>query len=321
MAHNRIKTEGRIAMDGMLQRTVKTTVRCQGVGLHTGATVTMTISPAEPNTGIVFLRTDLSGPAAVIQARWDNVVDTRLCTVVGNAQGTTVGTVEHLMSALAGCGVDNALVALDNIEVPIMDGSAAPFVEAIERVGTVAQNAPRRVIRILKPVTVTDGAKSATFTPDDVTTYSFEIDFDNAVIAQQSHEVELDGESFKDEISRARTFGFLHEVEGLRKMGLARGGSLDNAVVISGDTVLNEGGLRFDDEFVRHKILDAVGDLYLAGAPIAGHFHGVRSGHALNNQLLRALFADHSAWCYETPSVAVPSTPALWRSVKQLAVA
>jgi len=321
VAHNRIKTEGRITIDGMLQRTVKTTVRCQGVGLHTGATVTMTISPAEPNTGIVFLRTDLSGPAAAIQARWDNVVDTRLCTVVGNAQGTTVGTVEHLMSALAGCGVDNALVALDNIEVPIMDGSAAPFVEAIERVGTVTQNAPRRVIRILKPVTVKDGGKSATFTPDEVTTYSFEIDFDNAVIAHQSHEVELDGESFKDEISRARTFGFLHEVEGLRKMGLARGGSLDNAVVISGDTVLNEGGLRFNDEFVRHKILDAVGDLYLAGAPIVGHFHGVRSGHALNNQLLRALFADHSAWCYETPSVAVPSTPARWRSVKQLAVA
>ncbi len=312
MAHNRIKTEG------MLQRTVKKPVRLQGIGLHTGATVTLTISPAEPNTGFVFLRTDLTGPASVIQARWDHVVDTKLCTVIGNSHGTTVGTIEHLMSALAGCGVDNALIALDNIEVPIMDGSAAPFVDAIERVGTVSQNAPRRAIRILKPVTVSEGGKSATFTPDDVTTYSFEIDFDSAAIAHQAHTVELDAESFKDEISRARTFGFLHEVEGLRKMGLARGGSLDNAVVVSGDTVLNEGGLRFADEFVRHKILDAVGDLYLAGAPIIGHFHGCRAGHALNNKLLRALFADHSAWCYETPAAAVPAS---WRAVKQLAVA
>ncbi|MBP2315297.1 UDP-3-O-acyl-N-acetylglucosamine deacetylase [Azospirillum soli] len=312
MAHNRMNT------DGMLQRTVKKPVRCTGVGLHTGATVTLTISPAEPNTGFVFLRTDLSGQAAVIQARWDTVVDTRLCTVIGNAHGTTVGTIEHLMAALAGCGVDNAIIALDNIEVPIMDGSAEPFVEAIERVGTVAQNAARRAIRILKPVTVVDGAKSATFTPDDVTTFRFDIDFDNAVIAQQSHAIELDGESFKDEISRARTFGFLHEVEGLRKMGLARGGSLDNAIVISGDRVLNEDGLRFDDEFVRHKILDAVGDLYLAGGPFIGHFHGVRSGHALNNQLLRALFADRSAWCYDTPTTMLPSG---WCTVEHRAVA
>jgi UDP-3-O-[3-hydroxymyristoyl] N-acetylglucosamine deacetylase len=302
----------------MLQRTVKKPVRCTGIGLHTGATVTLTISPAEPNTGFVFLRTDLNGPAAVIPARWDNVVDTRMCTVVGNAHGTTVGTVEHLMAALAGCGIDNAIIALDNIEVPIMDGSAEPFVEAIERVGTVAQNAPRRAIRILKPVTVVDGAKSASFTPDTITTFSFDIDFDNAVIAKQSHAVELDGESFKDEISRARTFGFLHEVEGLRKMGLARGGSLDNAIVISGDQVLNEGGLRFVDEFVRHKILDAVGDLYLAGGPIIGRFHGSRSGHALNNQLLRALFADRSAWCYDTPATILPSG---WCTVERRAVA
>ncbi len=314
MAQNRIKTEG------MLQRTLAKPVRCSGVGLHTGATVTLTISPAEPNTGIVFRRTDLSAAAALVPARWDHVVDTKLCTVIGNAHGTTIGTVEHLMSALAGCGVDNALVTLDNIEVPIMDGSAAPFVEAIEGVGTVSQNAPRRAIRILKPVTVTEGNKSATFTPDHVTSFSFEIDFASKAIAQQSHEVELDAETFRDEISAARTFGFLHEVEGLRRMGLARGGSLDNAVVISGDEVLNEGGLRFDDEFVRHKILDAVGDLYLAGATFIGHFHGVRSGHALNNQLLRALFADASAWCYETPpSTSLPGT--VWHKAEQLAVA
>jgi len=302
----------------MLQRTVKKLVHCSGIGLHTGAMVTLTISPAEPNTGIVFLRTDLSGPAAVIPGRWDSVVDTRLCTVVGNGHGTTVGTVEHLLAALAGCGVDNAIVALDNIEIPIMDGSAEPFVAAIERVGTVTQNATRRAIRILKPVSVAEGGKSASFTPDDTTTFSFDIDFDNAVIARQSRAVELDGDSFRDEISCARTFGFLHEVEGLRKMGLALGGSLDNAIVIAGDRVLNEGGLRFVDEFVRHKILDAVGDLYLAGCPIIGHFHGSRSGHALNNKLLRALFADRSAWCYDTPTTMRPSG---WCTVERRAVA
>ncbi len=312
MAYNRINTEG------MLQRTVKKPVRCTGIGLHTGATVALTISPAEPNSGFVFIRSDLAGAAAVIQGRWDHVVDTRMCTVLGNGHGTTVGTVEHLMAALAGCGVDNAVITLDNIEVPIMDGSAEPFVAAIERIGTVAQNAPRRAIRVLKPVTVTDGGKSASFTPGDAPGFSFEIDFENTVIAHQSHAVELDGDSFKEEISRARTFGFLHEVEGLRKMGLARGGSLDNAVVIDGDHVMNEGGLRFADEFVRHKILDAVGDLYLAGGPIIGHFHGHRSGHALNNQLLRALFADRSAWCWETPPNLLPSG---WSAVERRAVA
>ncbi|MBP2229084.1 UDP-3-O-[3-hydroxymyristoyl] N-acetylglucosamine deacetylase [Azospirillum agricola] len=304
--------------DGLFQQTLKKPVTITGIGLHSGAIVTLTIAPADANSGITFIRTDLRGAAAIVPARWDAVVDTRMCTVIGNSHGTTIGTIEHLMSALAGCGIDNAVVSLDNIEVPIMDGSAAPFVAAIEQAGIAVSGAPRRVIRILKPVTVSDGVKSATFTPDETTVFSFDIDFDSAAIAQQSHAVELDGDVFKDEISRARTFGFLHEVEGLRKMGLARGGSLDNAVVISGDTVMNADGLRFSDEFVRHKILDAVGDLYLAGAPFVGRFHGVRSGHALNNQLLRALFADRSAWRYDS---AVVSLPAARRALEQLAVA
>jgi len=304
--------------DGLFQQTLKKSVTIAGVGLHSGAIVTLTIAPADANSGITFIRTDLRGAAAIVPARWDAVVDTRMCTVIGNAQGTTIGTIEHLMSALAGCGVDNAVVSLDNIEVPIMDGSAAPFVAAIEQAGIAVTRAPRRVIRILKPVSVGDGVKSASFTPDDATTYSFDIDFSSAAISRQSRAVEMDSDVFKDEISRARTFGFLHEVEGLRKMGLARGGSLDNAVVISGDTVMNADGLRFTDEFVRHKILDAVGDLYLAGAPFVGHFHGVRAGHALNNQLLRALFADRSAWRYDTAAVALPAAR---HALDQLAVA
>lgn len=304
--------------DGLFQQTLKKSVTIAGIGLHSGAIVTLTISPADANSGITFFRSDLRGAAAVVPARWDTVVDTRMCTVIGNSHGTTIGTIEHLMSALAGCGIDNAVVSLDGIEVPIMDGSAAPFVTAIEQAGIAVSTAPRRVIRILKPVSIGDGVKSASFAPDDATTFSFEIDFDSAAIARQSRAVELDGDVFKDEISRARTFGFLHEVEGLRKMGLARGGSLDNAVVISGDTVMNTDGLRFADEFVRHKILDAVGDLYLAGAPIVGHFHGVRSGHALNNQLLRALFADRGAWRYDTAMV---SMPVAHRAMSQLAVA
>lgn len=302
--------------DGLFQQTLKKPVIIAGIGLHSGVTVTLTISPADTNSGITFVRTDLSGLAAIVPARWDNVVDTRMCTVIGNEHGTTIGTIEHLMAALAGCGIDNAVVSLDGIEVPVMDGSSEPFVRAIEQTGVAVQHAPRRIVRILKPVSVGDGVKSASFTPGPAT-YGFEIDFDSAAIARQSRTVEMDSDTFRDEISRARTFGFLHEVEGLRKMGLARGGSLDNAVVISGDSVMNPDGLRYSDEFVRHKILDAVGDLYLAGAPIVGRFHGVRSGHALNNQLLRAVFADRTAWRYET---LVPVLPVA-RPLKQLAVA
>ncbi|WP_348771400.1 UDP-3-O-acyl-N-acetylglucosamine deacetylase [Azospirillum sp. SYSU D00513] len=285
--------------DVMFQRTLRKAAGCSGVGLHSGNPVTMTVAPAEANSGISFIRTDRPR-AGRIPARWDRVVDTRLCTVLAGDEGTTVGTVEHLMAALAGCGIDNAVIMLDGPEVPIMDGSSQGFVELIERAGTVAQAAPRRAIRVLKPVTVTEGAKSVSLFPDEVTSYGVEIDFDSAAIARQARTLVLDGSAFRDEVSRARTFGFLHEVEAMRKAGLARGGSLDNAIVISGDTVMNEGGLRYGDEFVRHKILDAVGDLYLAGAPLIGRFHGVRPGHAMNNRLLHALFAQADAWCYET---------------------
>ncbi|WP_215490498.1 UDP-3-O-acyl-N-acetylglucosamine deacetylase [Azospirillum sp. B4] len=283
------------------QQTLKAPINCTGVGLHSGLPVAMTMRPAPANTGIVFRRLDLlRGGAteahATIPARWDAVVDTRLCTVVGNASGATVGTVEHVMSALRGCGIDNLFIDLDGAEVPIMDGSAAPFVFLIECAGITPQAAARRIIRVLRPVSVVEGEKVATLTPASGSSFAFEIDFASAAVRRQEGFVRLEADSFKDEVAEARTFGFLQEVDMLRRAGLARGGSMDNAIVIDGDRVLNEGGLRFDDEFVRHKILDAVGDLYMAGYAIVGHYSGVRSGHALNNKLLHALFADASAY-------------------------
>ena len=281
------------------QQTLKGAIHCTGVGLHSGAKVSMTLRPAAPDTGIVFLRADVPADRAEIRARWDMVVDTRLCTVIGNAHGITVGPIEHLMAALRGLGVDNCVVSLDGAEVPIMDGSAAPFVFLIECAGLIEQSATRKVVRVLKPVIVADGDKSAALRPAAQFSFGMEIDFASAAISHQRGQLRLAGGAFKAEVSRARTFGFLHEVEAMRKAGLARGGSLDNAVVVSGDRVLNEGGLRYRDEFVRHKILDAVGDLYLAGGAILGHFHGVKTGHALNNRLLHALFADAEAWTWD----------------------
>jgi UDP-3-O-[3-hydroxymyristoyl] N-acetylglucosamine deacetylase len=207
-----------------------------------------------------------------------------------------IATIEHLMAALAGLEIDNAIVELDGPEVPVMDGSAAPFVFLIECAGIVEQVAPRRGIKVLKPVRVGVNGVAASLVPGEGFRLSFAIDFASGAIRQQELSYDLDVENFKHEISRARTFGFLDEVERMRRAGLARGGSLENAVVISGDRILNKEGLRYDDEFVRHKMLDALGDLYLAGGAILGHFHGIRSGHALNHQLIEALFADPSAW-------------------------
>ncbi|MEO3434373.1 UDP-3-O-acyl-N-acetylglucosamine deacetylase [Inquilinus sp. CAU 1745] len=289
-----------VTSEGSSQKTLKSAIHCSGVGLHSGRNVSMTLRPADVNTGITFIRTDLKAGMRVIPAIWDRVVDTRLCTVVGNEDGATVGTIEHLMAALRGCGVDNAEIELDGPEVPVMDGSAAPFVFLIECAGMTSQAAARRAIRLLRPVEVSDGDKLASFTPSVGCSYSMLIDFPSRAISRQQGYVKLENGSFKDEISRARTFGFLQDVEMLKRNGLALGGSLDNAVVVNGDKVLNEDGLRFQDEFVRHKILDSIGDLYLAGAPVLGHFHGVKSGHALNNKLLRELFADESAWIYDT---------------------
>ena len=293
---SRIAGTAGIGVSGLRQRTLKSAIGCSGVALHSGAKVSMSLSPAAPDTGIVFRRTDPVAGDPLIAARWDRVVDTRMCTTLGNKDGTTVGTVEHLMAALAGCGIDNAYVDLNGPEVPIMDGSAHPFVFLVECAGVVEQSAPRRVIRVKKAVTLSEGDKFACLVPAGGFSVSFEIDFDSAIISRQTFAMALTDGAFKKEVARARTFGFMHEVEQLRAAGLARGGSLDNAVVISGDKILNEGGLRYDDEFVRHKILDAVGDLYLAGAPIVGGFHAVCSGHGTNNRLLHRLFADETAW-------------------------
>jgi UDP-3-O-[3-hydroxymyristoyl] N-acetylglucosamine deacetylase len=283
-----------------LQKTLKSAIHCRGIALHSGARVAMTLHPSAPDTGIVFRRTDRAG--AEIKADWRSAVEQALCTRLDNGEGLSVATIEHLMAALAGLEIDNALIEIDGPEVPVMDGSAAPFVFLIECAGIVEQDAPRRAIKVLKPITVGEDGKTASLTPDAGLSMSFAIDFASGAISRQDITIAVDPESFKSDLSRARTFGFLHEVDQMRAAGLARGGSLDNAVVVSGDTILNEGGLRYSDEFVRHKLLDSLGDLYLAGAPFIGHFRGVRSGHALNRQLLEALFADPTAWCETTLS-------------------
>jgi UDP-3-O-[3-hydroxymyristoyl] N-acetylglucosamine deacetylase len=278
------------------QYTLKDVIDCTGIGLHSGARVSMTLRPAEPDSGIVFRRTDIAGGGVEIPARWDAVVDTRLNTTLGDGNGVTVGTVEHVMAALAGAGIDNAIIELNGPEVPIMDGSAAPFIFLIECAGVVEQSAPRRVIEILRPVSVGDRDRSAMLSPGNSFSVSFEIDFKGTLIQQQQFFGDFSNGAFRRDIARARTFGFEEEVEALQAAGLARGGSLDNAIVVSGDRILNDDGLRFDDEFVRHKVLDSIGDLYLAGGQIIGHFHGFRSGHGLNHELLRALFDNEDAW-------------------------
>ncbi len=280
------------------QQTLKNRISCTGIGLHSGVKVNMTLVPAAPDTGVVFYRTDLSGEAAVVPARWDTVTDVTLCTTIGNDAGARVGTVEHLMAALAGCEIDNVRVELDAPEVPVMDGSAAPFVFLVECAGTIAQNRPRRWIKVTKPIDVHDGNRAASLAPADRFSVSFSIDFDNPLVGRQSCLFDMRNGTFKTEVARARTFGFIEEVDHLRSLGLARGASLDNAVVVSGDRILNDGGLRFANEFVRHKVLDLVGDLHLVGAPMIGHFHGERSGHSLNNRMISRLMLDRSAWHY-----------------------
>jgi UDP-3-O-[3-hydroxymyristoyl] N-acetylglucosamine deacetylase len=286
-----------------LQNTLLGVAECSGIGVHSGEKVTVRIRPAPVNSGITFIRTDIAKGLREIPARWDHVVDTKLCTVIGNKAGVKVATIEHLMAALHAYGISNAVIEIDGAEVPVMDGSSDSFVFLIEMAGVAPQAAPNKVIEILSPIEVAQQGKLARLTPALDSSYSFDIDFDQAPIARQSYHFTLSADSFKSEISRARTFGFFEEVDQLRKAGLARGGSLDNAVVIKGHQVMNEDGLRYGNEFVRHKVLDAVGDMALAGAVLRGHFHGSRSGHALNNQLLRALFADTSAWRF-APGVA-----------------
>jgi UDP-3-O-[3-hydroxymyristoyl] N-acetylglucosamine deacetylase len=291
------------------QRTIKTITRATGVGLHSGQKVYMTLRPAQIDTGVVFVRSDLPKSAA-IKAAAEDVADTRLSTCL-ESNGVKVATIEHLMSALAGLGIDNLFVDLTATEVPIMDGSAGPFVFLLQTAGIQEQAAIKKYIRIKKAVKVSDGDKWVRLDPHHGFKLTYTIDYDHPVFEHSRPSVTVDfaDTSYVKEVSRARTFGFMQDVEALRAQGLAQGGSLDNAVVMDEYRVLNEDGLRYSDEFVRHKILDAVGDLYLLGHPLIGAFSGHKSGHTLNNKLLRALLAERSAWEYvafETPE-SVPS--------------
>jgi UDP-3-O-[3-hydroxymyristoyl] N-acetylglucosamine deacetylase len=278
------------------QRTLKNSIRATGVGLHTGRKVLMALRPGPANSGIVFRRTDLDEPAD-IHATAENVGETTLGTTL--IQGDVkVSTIEHLLSAFAGLGIDNSVVELSSSEVPIMDGSAGPFVFLLQSAGLEEQNAAKKFVRILKRVKVEDGDKWARFDPYDGFKVNFEIEFDHPVFKRRSQvaSMEFSTTTFLREVSRARTFGFMRDLEYMRSRNLALGGNLDNAIVLDEYRILNEDGLRYEDEFVKHKILDAIGDLYLLGHSLIGEFSGYKSGHALNNRLLRTLIADRSAW-------------------------
>lgn len=278
------------------QRTLRNVIRATGVGLHSGEKVFLTLRPAPVETGIVFRRVDLE-PALDIPARADLVTETTLCTGLTCGPGK-VQTVEHVLSALAGLGIDNCYIELSAPEVPIMDGSAGPFVFLLQSAGIAEQDAPKRFIRITRPVEVRDGDKRARFEPFDGFRIGFTVVFDHPAIpaSQSRQQIDFSTASYVREVSRARTFGFMRDLEYMRERNLGLGGSMDNAIVLDEFRVLNDDGLRYADEFVRHKILDAVGDLYLAGRPIIGAYEGYKSGHALNNQLVRALLTETSAW-------------------------
>jgi len=278
------------------QRTLKNVIRATGVGLHTGAKVYLTLRPAAPDTGIVFRRVDLEPPVD-IPAKAENVGDTRLSTTL-TKDGARISTVEHLLSAFAGLGIDNAYVDVSAAEVPIMDGSAGPFVFLIQSAGVEEQNVAKRFIRIKRPVEVREGDKIARFEPFNEFKVSFGIDFDHPAMSEESRRsvIDFSSTSFVKEVSRARTFGFLRDIEMLRENGLALGGSMDNAIVVDDFRVLNEDGLRYEDEFVKHKILDAIGDLYLLGHSLIGAFSGYKSGHELNNRLLKTLITQPETW-------------------------
>ncbi|ADI30777.1 UDP-3-O-acyl-N-acetylglucosamine deacetylase [Methylotenera versatilis] len=282
------------------QRTLKKAISATGVGLHNGEKVTLTLRPAAADTGIVFKRVDLPQPNEIL-ATPNAVHDTRLCSAL-EANGARVATVEHIMSALAGLGVDNVYIEVDASEIPIMDGSSGPFVYLLQEAGIVEQAAAKKFIRVKKTVEVIDGDKWVRFEPYHGFKVDFTINFNHPVFENSGSQVKIDfaEDSYIKEISRARTFGFMHEVEYLRSNGLARGGSLDNAIVLDEYRVINDDGLRYDDEFAKHKVLDAIGDLYMLGHPILGAFYAYKSGHALNNQLLRALMQDETAWEYAT---------------------
>ncbi|MDP5305541.1 UDP-3-O-acyl-N-acetylglucosamine deacetylase [Paracoccus spongiarum] len=287
-----------------MQATLKDKVTFAGVGLHSGAPARLDILPAPAGHGIVFRRDDLSR-AADIPARWDHVTPSKLCTLLDDGKGNTVSTVEHVMAALAGTGIHNALVVVDGPEVPILDGSAAPFVRGILRAGIAEQTAPLRAIRVLRPVEVREGAAFARLSPADHLEIDFQIDFDDEAIGHQEKRLDMANGAFLRELADSRTFCRQSDVEAMRRNGLALGGTYLNAVVVDGAAILSPGGLRHSDEAVRHKMLDAMGDLALAGAPLLARYTGHRAGHAMTNRLLRALFADPAAWEWETCSSAL----------------
>jgi len=277
-----------------LQRTLNKEINCSSIGLHTGRKVKMKIKPAEVDAGIIFRRRDLPD-IPEIHANFNSVCDTTLATSIGT-NGTRVATVEHILSAFSGMGVDNAIVELDSFEVPIMDGSALPFVNLLKEVGTHAQDKAKRMLLITKPVFVNEGDASASFFPADEFKITYDIDFNHNVIGKQSYSMNFSDEIYEQDICSARTFGFLKEVEYLQARGLGLGGSLENAIVLDNEKIINKEGLRFPDEFVKHKILDAIGDLFLLGMPIIGHFVAYKSGHRLNNLLLKELMSNKDCW-------------------------
>jgi UDP-3-O-[3-hydroxymyristoyl] N-acetylglucosamine deacetylase len=281
---------------GAFQHTVKTPAPFAGVGVHTGAYTQVAVRAAAPDAGVVFVRTDIADRDNVVPVSPQAVCKTQLGTVIGNAAGVTVATIEHLMAALVMSGIDNAVVELDGPEMPIMDGSSWPFLKILDRAGRRPQAAARRFIEILDTVEVVDGDKRAALKPAMRFEVAFAIEFPTAAIGRQAIDLPMDESAFRRELADCRTFGFLHEVEALRAMGLARGGSLENCVVIEGDRILNPEGLRRPDEFVRHKALDAIGDLFVLGAPMIGRFEGELAGHGINNQLVRALAEAPHAW-------------------------
>lgn len=286
------------------QRSLKNPIQAFGVGVHSGQKSRMVLRPAPANHGIVFVRTDITDRDNRIPARFDAVCDTRMCTVLANPSGVKIGTVEHVLAALAGAHIDNAIIEIDAAEIPILDGSSEPFVFLIESAGIADLRTPRRVIEILKPVTVGDDTAYASLSPNYLPRFNVDIEFQSRAIRRQKSSLTLLENSFTA-VARARTFGFRHDVDALRKAGLGLGGSYDNAIVIDGDRIENPEGLRFSDEFARHKLLDAVGDISLAGGLVLGAFDGRKCGHALNNQLLRALFADPTA--YRITELATPA--------------
>lgn len=279
-----------------MQHTLKKSVIISDIGLHSGRIVNVNIHPVGVDHGIVFKRVDIQDKNNLIPAKWDKVVDTRLCTVIGNEDGITIGTIEHLMAAFRGCGIDNALVEIDAAEVPILDGSSIVFIEAFDKVGIQVQSQPRRAIRVLKEITYTEGNKSVTLSPSNIPVYAGQIDYANPTIGTQEFEIKLVNGNFRHDLADCRTYCLLEDVEAMQANGLALGGSLKNAVVVDDNGVINEEGLRCHDEFIRHKLLDAVGDLSLCGGLFYGRYEGLRAGHDMNNKALRALFNDRDAW-------------------------